>query len=319
MGTAVGAVHIPVRTLIAVLTGSHTHALHSEELILLHLRLPRVLAAGLTGSALSIAGVLFQGLFRNPMAEPYVLGTSGGAALGGALGIFLFPNSSMLGFSATATLAFFGSIITVFSVYALARVGGKIATIPLLLAGLAISILLSEASSVLVYFSDNASGSTRSLLFWLQGSVATVTWTQLLFPAGMLLLGGLLAIPLRPVLNALVLGEDYAQQLGVRIEFARATIIVVASLLTSAAVLLGGIIGFVGLLIPHVVRLIIGPEHGRLLLFSALCGASYLIVADTFARTVMAPSELPVGVLTALLGGPLLLYLLRRTKREYVL
>jgi len=282
-------------------------------------RLPRVLTAGVIGGALSIAGVLFQGLFRNPMAEPYVLGTSGGAALGAAFGIFLFPHTSILGFSAAASLAFVGSIVTITGVYGLARVGGRTPTVPLLLAGLAISVVLSEASSVLIYLRDEISWNARSLALWLQGSIAAVNWPQLYLASGMLLVGGVLSIPLRTVLNALALGEDYAQQLGVRLEFARVAIIVVASLLTASAVLLGGVIGFVGLLVPHVVRLVIGPEHGRLLLFSALCGASYLIIADAFARTVIAPSELPVGILTALLGGPLLLYLLRRSKREYAL
>lgn len=319
VGTTVGAVHIPAHTMFAILTGRNVGGFRSEELILLHVRLPRVLTAGVIGGALSIAGVLFQGLFRNPMAEPYVLGTSGGAALGAAFGIFLFPHSSILGFSAAASLAFAGSIITIICVYGLARVGGKTPTVPLLLAGLAISVVLSEASSVLVYLRDEISWNARSLALWLHGSIAAVSWPQLLLASGMLLVGGLLAVPLRTVLNALALGEDYAQQLGVRIEFARVAIIVVASLLTASAVLLGGVIGFVGLLVPHVVRLIIGPEHGRLLLFAALFGASYLIIADAFARTVIAPSELPVGILTALLGGPLLLYLLRRTKREYAL
>lgn len=319
IGTMVGAVPISARTVFAILTGRHLASLQSEELILLQVRLPRVLTAGVIGAALSIAGVLFQGLFRNPMADPYVLGTSGGAALGAAMGIFLFPHSSILGFSAAASLAFVGSLVTITCVYALARVGGKTPTVPLLLAGLAISVVLSEASSALLYLRDEVSWSARSLALWLSGSIAAVSWTQLLLAGGMLLLGGVLSIPLRSVLNALVLGEEYAQQLGFSIEFARVAIIVVASLLTSSAVLLGGVIGFVGLLVPHVVRLIVGPEHGRLLLFSALCGASYLIIADSFARTVIAPSELPVGILTAFLGGPLLLYLLRRTKREYAL
>lgn len=319
VATTVGAVHIPAHNVFTIFFGRHMEAFRSEELILLRVRLPRVLTAGVIGAALSVAGVLFQGLFRNPMAEPYVLGTSGGAALGAAFGIFLFPHSSILGFSAAASLAFVGSIITIVCVYGLARVGGKTPTVPLLLAGLAISVVLSEASSALVYLRDEISWNARSLALWLHGSIAAVSWSQLLIASCMLLVGGLLSIPLRTALNALALGEDYAQQLGVRVEFARAAIIVVASLLTSSAVLLGGVIGFVGLLVPHVVRLIIGPEHGRLLLFSALAGASYLIIADAFARTVIAPSELPVGILTALLGGPLLLYLLRRTKKEYAL
>jgi iron complex transport system permease protein len=316
---SVGAVHIPPIHVVAILTGRHMEVSSSERLILLAVRLPRVLTAGVIGGALSIAGVLLQGMFRNPMAEPYVLGTSGGAALGAAFGIFLFPHSSILGFSAAASLAFVGSLTTIVGVYSLARVGSKTPTVPLLLSGLAISVVLSELSSALVYLRGEVSWNARSFALWLSGSIAAVTWSQLLVAGGMLFMGGLLAIPLRTVLNALALGEDYAQQLGLHLESTRVAIVVVASLLTSAAVLLGGVIGFVGLLVPHVVRLILGPEHGRLLLFSPICGASYLIIADAFARTVIAPSELPVGIVTALLGGPLLLYLLRRSKREYAL
>ena len=319
VATLAGAVHISPRSVAAVLLHLSTSSTQSEKTILLHVRLPRVLTAGVIGAALSIAGVLFQGLFRNPMADPYVLGTSGGAALGAAFGIFVFPHSSILGFSATASLAFAGSLLTIACVYGLARVGGGTPTVPLLLAGLAITAVLSEASSVLIYLGNEISWNARNLALWLQGSVAVVNWGQLLLAAGMLAIGALLCIPLRPILNALALGEDYAQQLGIPLEFARAAIIIVASLLTSSAVLLGGVIGFVGLLVPHVVRLLLGPEHGRLLFFSAICGASYLIIADTFSRTVIAPSELPVGVVTAFLGGPLLLYLLRRSKKEYAL
>lgn len=319
LGAVVGAVHISPSTILATLAGYQDNPSQAQQLILLHVRLPRVLTAGVIGAALSIAGVLFQGLFRNPMADPYVLGTSGGAAFGAALGIFIFPYTSVLGFSAAATLAFAGSIVTTTCVYGLARVAGKTPTVPLLLAGLAISVVLNETSSALIYLGDEISWNARNLAAWLQGSIAAVSWMQLLFASGMLIVGILLSIPLKRTLNVLALGEDYAEQLGIRLELARAAIVVVASLLTSAAVLLGGIIAFVGLLVPHVVRLLIGPEHGRLLWYSALFGASYLILADAFARTVIAPSELPVGILTAFLGGPLLLYLLRRSKREYAL
>jgi len=315
----VGAVHISLRSIVAGLIGNHSGISLAEQTILLHVRLPRVFTAGVIGAALSLAGVLFQGLFRNPMAEPYVLGTSGGAAVGAALGMFLFPHSSILGFSAGASFAFVGSIVTISFVYALARAGGKTPIVPLLLAGLAVSMILTEASSVLIYLRDEISWNARNLALWLHGSIAVIEWPQLILATGMLLLGGLLCIPLRRILNVFALGEEYAQQLGIRVELARTAVIVVASLLTASAVLLGGIIAFVGLVVPHIVRLIVGPEHGRLLLLSAICGASYLIIADAFARIVIAPSELPVGIITAFLGGPVLLYLLRRSKREYIL
>jgi iron complex transport system permease protein len=307
-GTVVGAVHISPRVIAAGLIGKRAAISPAEQTILLHVRLPRVFTAGIIGAALSLAGVLFQGLFRNPMAEPYVLGTSGGAAVGAALGMFLFPHSAILGFSAGASFAFLGSILTISVVYALARSGGRTPIVPLLLAGLAVSMILTEASSVLIYLRDEISWNARNLSLWLHGSIAVIEWPQLAVASGMLLLGALLCIPLRPVLNVFALGEEYAQQLGLRVELARGAVIVVASLLTAAAVLLGGIIAFV-----------VGPEHGRLLLLSAICGASYLIIADAFARIVIAPSELPVGIITAFLGGPVLLYLLRRSKREYIL
>jgi iron complex transport system permease protein len=319
VSAVLGAVHISTHSILAALAGDRAALSSTELTILLQVRLPRIVTAGIIGAALSLAGVLFQGLFRNPMADPYVLGTSGGAAVGAALGLFLFPTASILGFGAAASFAFVGSIVTIVFVYALARSGGKTPMVPLLLAGLAVSIILSEASAVLIYMGDEISANARNLSLWLHGTITALGWSQIVLASVMLLLGGLLCIPLRPVLDLFALGEEYAQQLGIRIEVARASLIIVASLLTAAAVLLGGVIGFVGLLVPHVVRLIAGPEHGRLLLLSSIFGASYLIVADTVARTVRAPSEFPVGIITAFIGAPVLLYLLRRSKREYAL
>lgn len=319
VGTSLGASPVPLRVIMASLAGKRNALSPAEQTILLQVRLPRVFTAGVIGAALSLAGVLFQGLFRNPMAEPYVLGTSGGAAIGAAFGIFLFPQSSILGFSTTASFAFVGSIVIIFFVYALARVGGRTPIVPLLLSGLAVSMVLNEVSSLLIYLREELSWNARNLALWLQGSIAVAEWPQLIYASGMLLMGVVLCIPLRSVLNAFALGEEYAQLVGIKVELARTAVIIIASLLTAAAVLLGGIIPFVGLVVPHIVRLIAGPEHGRLLVFSAIGGACYLILADAFSRTIIAPSELPVGIVTAFLGGPVLLYLLRRSKREYVL
>jgi len=318
-GVVSGAIHISPRQILAILAGRHATGATDYRTILLYIRLPRVATAGIIGASLALAGVLFQGLFRNPMAEPYVLGSSGGAAFGAALGMILFPGSTLLGFGAAAMFAFFGAVLTISVVYMVARVGGRVPTVALLLSGFAISMMLSEASTVIVYLGNELSVNARNLALWLHGSVAFSEWSQLVWPGIMLLVGGLLSFPLRRILNVFALGEDYAKQLGINVELSRALLVAVGSLLTACAVLLGGIIGFVGLLVPHVVRLIVGPEHGRLLGLSAICGASYLILADAFARTVVAPTELPVGVVTAFLGGPVLIYLLRRSKREYVL
>jgi len=318
IGIGAGAVHISPGNIVSVLLGK-TAVAGEERTVLLYLRLPRVITAAVIGSSLSLAGVLFQGLFRNPMAEPYVLGSSGGAAFGAAIGMLLFPHSALLGFGAAATFAFVGAVLTISLAYMAARVGNRTPTVTLLLSGFAISMILNEASTVLVYLRDELSLSARNLALWLHGSVAFSEWSQLLWPVIMLLAGTFFSFRLRRDLNVFALGEDYARQLGINVEFSRAAIIGVGSVLTASAVLLGGIIGFVGLLVPHVVRLVIGPEHGRLLGLSAICGASYLILADTFARTIVAPTELPVGVITAFLGGPVLIYLLRRTKHEYAI
>jgi iron complex transport system permease protein len=318
-GTTAGTVRIAPGSIVRAVAGNRAALSPVEQTILIHVRLPRVLAAALIGATLSLAGGLFQGLFRNPMADPYVLGTSGGAAFGAAFGLFLFPEATVLGFSAAAGMAFLGAMLTIFFVYGLARAGGRTPIVPLLLAGMVVSMILSEASSVLVYLRDEISWNARNLALWLHGSISVIEWPQLLCACAIVLLAAVLCFPLRAVLNVFALGEEYAQQLGLRVELARVGVILVASLLTAAAVLLGGIIGFVGLLVPHIVRLIAGPEHGRLLLLSAILGGSYLVIADLLARTIMAPSELPVGIITAFLGGPVLLYLLRRSKREYAL
>lgn len=318
VGIAAGAIHISPREVLAILAGKRASGASDDRMILIYIRLPRVVTAGVIGASLSLAGVLFQGLFRNPMAEPYVLGSSGGAAFGAALGMILFPHSTLLGFGGAATFAFLGAVLTISLVYTVAHVSGRTPTVALLLSGFAVSMILNESSTVLVYLRDELSLSARNLALWLHGSVAFSDWAQLIWPGMMLFVGILLSFPLRRILNAFALGEDYAKQLGISVEFARALIVGVGSLLTASAVLVGGIIGFVGLLVPHVVRLAVGPEHGRLLGISAICGASYLILADALARTIVAPSELPVGVVTAFLGGPVLIYLLRRSRREYI-
>jgi iron complex transport system permease protein len=317
VGVVVGAVHISPREIFAVFTGSQPVSAEYRT-ILLYIRLPRVITAAVIGASLSLAGVLFQGLFRNPLADSYVLGSSGGAAFGAALGMVLFPGSTLLGFGGAAVFAFLGATLTIMLVYMVARVSGRVSTVALLLCGFAISMMLNEASTVIVYLGNEYSVNARNLALWLHGSIAFSEWSQLIWPGLMLLVGAILSFPLRRILNVFALGEDYARQLGVNIELARALLVGVGSLLTASAVLLGGIIGFVGLLVPHVIRLIAGPEHGRLLGLSAICGATYLILADSFARTVVAPTELPVGVVTAFLGGPVLIYLLRRLKQEYV-
>jgi iron complex transport system permease protein len=313
LAMAVGAVRLPVVQVITTLLHP-TRAGEAHEIIF-GLRLPRVLAAALVGAALSATGVLFQGLFRNPLADPFVLGTSGGAALGGAIGIFLVPTLSFAGFGATAVLAFCGSVLTMFLVWSLARGSGRIAMETLLLAGFAIGTMLNAATVVFEMHEEASNSGLRVLAAWLHGQLGIPTWTQLGLIAPLVGVAAMCALPVASRLNTLALGEDYAAQLGINVAQVRMATVVLGSLLTAAAVSLGGLIGFVGLLVPHFLRLLIGPNHIRLLPAALLGGATFLILADTLARTALAPTEIPVGVFTAFLGGPAFLYLLNHRSR----
>lgn len=287
--------------------------------ILYSLRLPRVLAAGLVGAGLAATGVLFQGLFRNPLADPFVLGASGGAALGGAIAVFFVPSLSFAGVGATELLAFIGSLLAMAVVWNLAKAGGHFAMENMLLAGFAIGTMLNAATAALELRQEATNSGMRILAAWLHGEVTVPSWTQLSFVAVVEVIALVFALPLARQLNTLSLSEEYAAQLGVRVERLQVLVVVTGSVLTALAVSLGGLIGFVGLLVPHFLRLIFGPDHFRLLPASALCGAVFLIVADTIARTAFAPSEIPVGMLTAFLGGPAFLYLLNHRQRSSAL
>jgi iron complex transport system permease protein len=317
LSIGMGATKIGVREVLGSLLNHHPGS--TDSVILLEIRLPRVLASALVGAALSVAGLLFQGLFRNPMADPYVIGSSGGAALGAGIGLFLLPRFSFLGFGATAAMAFAGSVATITLVYWLARIGGRVPVVTLLLAGFAVSTMFSYSTYFLVVLDDNFGLKTRVLASWLTGVIAVPRWSQLEVTATMIGCGLIFCFPLTRRLNTLALGDDYARQLGVQVETTHLAIILTGSLIAAAGVSLGGVISFVGLVVPHMARLVMGPDHTRLLPVTAITGSIFLIFADTLARTLLAPSEIPVGLLTAFIGVPFFLYLLRRNKREYTL
>jgi iron complex transport system permease protein len=314
----VGAVKVPVQKLALSFVGRDSLTA-DQRVIILTIRLPRVLAAALVGSALSVSGLLFQGLFRNPLADPYVIGSSGGAVLGASVGVFLLSSLSVAGFGGTAVLAFLGAICSITLVYSLARVNHRTPVVSLLLAGFAVSTMLSYSSYFLEVLDHDFGTGLRVLTSWLHGTIAQPTWGQLAIVAAMLLVGLGGSVPLARRLNTLALGEEYATHLGIHVQQTRIAVIVIGSVLTAAAVALGGLISFVGLIVPHMMRMLLGPDHTRLLPVTALAGAVFLILADTVARTVIAPAELPVGVLTAFIGGPFFLYLLRKTKQEALL
>ena len=312
----VGAARIPLGDTLRFLRGDQSLS-KSTVTVLSQVRMPRLAAAALVGAALSIAGLLFQGLFRNPLADPYVIGSSGGAALGAAAGFFLLPHIDLLGFGTVSLSAFAGSVLTIVLVYRLARAGGRTQIVTLLLAGFGVSTMLSYTTYFFELLNQNYGLGMSMLVSWFHGTIDAPRWAQLAVSAVMMIGACCASVPLARRLNTLALGDEYAQQLGLNLEATRMVLIVTGSLLVASAVSLGGLISFVGLVVPHLARLVMGPDNVRLLPVTAIAGALFLVLADTLARTLLAPAEIPVGVLSAFVGGPFFLYLLRRTKREY--
>lgn len=288
----------------------------SKEAIIIHLRMPRVVAGALVGMALSAAGVAYQGIFRNPMADPYVVGAMGGASVGAALAIVLGVGVSLLGVNTVPVFAFFGSLGAVFLVYTISRVGSKVPVMTLLLSGLAVTIFLS---AVVTYLQTIAGDKLHALTFWIMGGLNYVEWTDVLTVFLFIIIGTVVIYLYARDLNILVLGEEQAQHLGVELEKVKRILLVAGALVTASAVSISGLIGFVGLVIPHLTRILIGPDHRILLPTSVVVGASFLMLCDAVARVIVAPSELPVGVITSIIGGPFFIYLLRRRKKGYTM
>ena len=278
------------------------------------LRLARILLGVVAGAGLSVAGVIFQALLRNPLADPYVLGVSSGAGLGAATAIVLG-----LGVAGAWTLpgaAFAGALATILLVYALARTAsGAVPVHTLLLSGVIVSAVLGSALMFLV--STSTAEELHSVVWWLLGSLQIFDWSLLKVAAAVVAAGVLVTVLMARDLNLMTLGEEPAAHLGLHVERTKRLFFLIASLMTGATVAACGLIGFVGLIVPHTVRLAVGPDHRRLVPASALVGAMLLVLADAFGRTVMAPVEIPIGVITAFLGGPFFLVLLRRRKTAF--
>ncbi len=277
--------------------------------ILFELRLPRILLALLVGAALAVAGVLFQGLFRNPLADPYILGTSSGAALGATIAVLSGINLQLLGLSARPLFAFGGALLATALVYYLGRMRKRPVLTIMLLAGIAVGAFFSALTSLLLFFRQEE---MAKIMFWMMGGFSYARWAEvrIVLPY----LGGafLYSWSLARQLNLLLLGEEKAHQLGLAVEQFQRRIVITASVLVAAAVSVSGAIGFIGMVAPHIVRLLLGPDHRSLLPASALAGGLLLLLADTLARTLLSPVELPVGVLTSFIGGPFFLYLLHK-------
>jgi iron complex transport system permease protein len=323
VAAALGSASIPLgRELLILLDASRLFPVRrtweeADAAILLQLRLPRVLGAFIVGSSLATAGALMQGVFRNPLADPYVLGSSAGAGFGAVLAMALSLRFSALGFGPVPVLAFMGALGAILLVYSLARVGWRTPTTHLLLAGVAVSSLLASAMSFLMLYSRLAQTQLPSMLAWLLGGVALSGWAELRVLGPLLALALLGAWATARLLDALALGEEGAAHLGVPVERAKLLAIAAAALLTALAVSISGLVGFVGLVVPHCIRLLVGPGHRLLVPACALGGGAFLVLVDLLARTLLAPAEAPVGLLTALLGAPFFLWLLRRSRGGY--
>ncbi|HEX4824631.1 MAG TPA: iron ABC transporter permease [Candidatus Polarisedimenticolaceae bacterium] len=286
----------------------------SSRLILFDVRLARVLLAACVGAALSVAGCAYQAVLRNPLADPYILGVSGGAALGAVIFIAAAPPAALTFSAGRPVAAFVGALTTLIILFGLARFRGRTETTALLLTG----VVLNAFDSAIIQFFVSAGDPARfqGTLSYLMGAMVSPPWSSLVTVAALCTIGVAALGAHAHTLNLLALGDEEASQLGVGVERATWTVVIAASLITAAAVAFTGIIGFVGLIVPHAMRRIFGADHRVLIPVSAVGGAAILMLADAVARTLLAPTELPVGVVTAIVGGPFFLVLLMRRLRE---
>lgn len=320
MGMIFGAVSLALKDVLNILL----HALSRGYLgsvqeisqvyrdIILQIRVPRVLMAAAVGSSLAVSGAVFQGLFRNPMAEPYVIGVSSGAALGAVVAMIGGFTLVGKGIGLVPVFAFAGGLLTITVVYSMARVGKAVPVMTLLLSGIAVSSFLSAMVSLFTYF---AGEKLHMVIFWMMGGLGGATWHSVKIMVPYVLVGFTVIMMFSRELNAMLLGEETASHLGVDTEKVKKILLVGASMMVAAAVSSCGIIGFVGLVVPHFIRLVVGPDHRFLLPASAVLGGALLIATDTLARVVIAPTELPVGIITSLIGAPMFIYLLKKRKK----
>lgn len=310
LSLAIGSVFITPKELWQTLLGNGTEI---NESILWKIRLPRTILIALTGAALGGSGAAYQGLFRNPLADPFLIGVASGAGLGAVIAMSVQWPYSFWGLMAIPLAAFIAALLTVFIVYSLARVGQTIPTTNLILAGVAFS---SFATSLTSFLMIRSTSEVRRALGWLLGGATQNNWTAILAMLPYLLIGLGILILFGHALNLLQFGDDQAQQLGLNVTRTKRIILIASSLATAAAVAFSGIIGFIGLIVPHLIRLWFGPDYKRLLPLSILGGATALLISDIIARILIAPQEIPVGIITALAGAPFFLWVLRTAKNQ---
>ncbi|WP_276513983.1 FecCD family ABC transporter permease [Heyndrickxia oleronia] len=320
IGISIGSVTVPMKDIIQIIGAAIFHFPLSDKIdamntnIVLEIRLPRVILAGLVGASLSIAGAAFQGLLRNPLADPYTLGVSSGASVGAVATLFFHLSIPFIGILTLPLMSIIGSFITIFSVLFFAKKierSMKVETI--ILTGIIFSSFFSSFISLIIALTGDE---LRQIIGWLLGSVSMRGWSYVYIIIPFFLIGSILLLMNVKELNAMSLGEERAQHLGVNVEKRKLLILIAGSILTGAAVSVSGAIGFVGLVIPHLIRIIRGPNHKGLLPLSLLFGAGFLIIADLVSRTIIQPSELPIGVITALIGAPVFAWILMNSKRR---
>ncbi len=319
LSIAVGSIFIPPRVIFDVLLSALRGGASRYDpdgvylTILTSLRIPHAVLLLLAGAALAGSGGAYQGLFRNPLADPYLIGVSSGAGLGAVTAMMLKWPYSTLGLLAVPAAAFMGGMITVVTVALLARVGKTVPTTNLILAGVAVSAFTSAVTSALMI---NSTGELRRALVWMMGGAAQTGWGPVAGILPYMVIGFTGLVLVGHPLNVMQFGDEQAQQLGIRVQRVRWFTILLATLCTAGAVAYTGIIGFIGLVVPHIIRLIWGGDYRRLIPLSMMGGAAMLLLTDVAARSVIAPQEIPVGIVTALLGGPFFLWVLRRAKSQ---
>lgn len=316
--TVVGAASISIRDANRILLNKLFHFnISLEEIskgditIIWNIRFPRILLGFIAGAALAVSGAGYQGIFKNPMADPFVLGVSSGAALGAAIGIVCHFTFRFGVFSSTTLLAFAGSFAALILVYSISRVGRRVPVATLLLSGVAVNSTLSAVMSLIMMMNKQ---SMDQIMFWTMGTLNGKGWSQISAVLPWVVVGLVLMMLSSRELDIMLTGEETATQLGVNIEQVKRKVLFASSLLTASVISVTGIIGFVGLVVPHVVRIFTGPKHRVLIPVSLIFGGAFLVICDTLARS-LSTSEIPVGIITSICGGPFFLYLLRKSKR----
>lgn len=318
LGVSIGTVHVPIMTIIKMTAGGITRIPIVDSIdpmyqkIVLNVRLPRVVLSGIIGASLAVAGAAFQGLLRNPLADPYTLGVSSGASVGAVLTIFFHLSIPFLGLYMLPVFSIVASLLTIFFVLFFARrIDRSMRVETIILTGVIFSSFLGAFISLMIALTGEE---LRQIIGWLLGSVSMRGWDYVWIILPFFVIGASILILHAKELNAMSFGEQQAKHLGVHVERKKMNILIAGSVLTGAAVAVSGAIGFVGLVIPHFVRILWGPDHRHLLPLSVLTGAGFLILADLVSRTIIAPSELPIGVITALIGAPIFAIILAKQR-----